>query len=367
MTDSNEKILLVAQRGIEHRLVTAEGLDALRGAGFLQVLDLLATEENRRASTFDEAAAEVDAVVSLPWGYQGIPPLTEERLNRMPNLRVISGTYDNRFEGWLDVAGALARGIQVIDTSRSMTPTVAEFALAMIINLLRDIPEEVARVRAGHWFSGWQDLDGFVAGDLSGRQVGLAGFGIINRSLARLLTPFHCLLRTFDPFVDDRILANHGVTRAASLTELASTCEIFVVGIPPTPKTLGIISAEVIEALPQGSLFVLVTRMRVVEQKALWRRVEAGELRAAIDVYHPEPPEPGSFMRTARHVIPTPHIAGNTATAHRRCFTTACNRNREGLEGKNPNLRGHRGRCSYLRGQGVEDPETTLAMVMIAL
>ncbi len=324
MADSNEKILLVTQRRIEHRMATPEGLDALRGAGSLQVLDLLALEENRRATAFDEAAAEVDAVVSLPWGYQGIPPLTKERLQRMPKLRVISGPYDNRFEGWLDVAGAQARGIQVVDTSRSMTPTVAEFALAMIINLLRDIPDEVARVRAGDWFSGWQALEGFVAGDLSGRRVGLAGFGIINRSLARFLTPFQCQLSTYDPFVDDGILADHRVTRAASLTELASACEILVVGIPPTPKTLGIISAEVIEALPQGSLFVLVTRMRVVEQQALWRRVEAGELRAAIDVYYPEPPEAGSVMRTARHVIPTPHIAGDSATAHRRCFTTAC-------------------------------------------
>lgn len=205
MEYSNEKILLVTQRRIEHRMATPEGLDALRGAGSLQVLDLLALEENRRADAFDEAAAEVDAVVSLPWGYQGIPPLTKERLQRMPKLRVISGTYDNRFEGWLDVAGAQTRGIQVIDTSRSMTPTVAEFALAMIINLLRDIPDEVARVRAGDWFSGWQALEGFVAGDLSGRRVGLAGFGIINRSLARFLTPFQCQLSTYDPFVDDGI------------------------------------------------------------------------------------------------------------------------------------------------------------------
>jgi phosphoglycerate dehydrogenase-like enzyme len=92
----------------------------------------------------------------------------------------------------------------------------------------------------------------------------------------------------------------------------------------------------VIEALPQGALFVLVTRMAVVDQDALWRRAEAGEIRAAIDVFAPEPPPPDASFRTNPFVQPTPHIAGGADYCHRRCFTTACEDALAVLAGRSP-------------------------------
>ena len=118
-------------------------------------------------------------------------------------LRVIAGTFDNRFGEWIDVAEAQRRGVTVVDTSRSMTPTVAEFALAMTLNLLRDIPAAIDLVRSGDWKSRKWDQPGFVYGDLTGRRVGLAGFGSINRRYAELLAPFRCAIAAYDPFVTD--------------------------------------------------------------------------------------------------------------------------------------------------------------------
>jgi phosphoglycerate dehydrogenase-like enzyme len=237
---------------------------------------------------------------------------------------VIAGTFDNRFDGWLDVGEALQRGVTVIDTSRSMTPSVAEFALAMTLNLIRNIPDSVRLIRDGDWTMGPWDQPGFVEGDLTGRRVGLAGYGSINRRYAELIAPFHCQVMACDPFVAESDLIRAGIERVDSLTELAAKCEIFIVGIPPTPATQEIVSTEVIDALPKGALFVLATRMAVVAQEALWRRAEAGEIRAAIDVFAPEPPPADASFRTSPFVLPTPHIAGNTAQCHRRCFTTAC-------------------------------------------
>jgi D-3-phosphoglycerate dehydrogenase / 2-oxoglutarate reductase len=84
------------------------------------------------------------------------------------------------------------------------------------------------------------------------------------------------------------------------------------------------VSGRVIDALPRGSLTVLVTRMPIVDQAAMWARAEAGEIRVAVDVFDPEPPPPDASFRTSPHVLPTPHVASNTAYCHRRCFTTAC-------------------------------------------
>ncbi len=309
----------------------------LEGAG--EVIRVDWTEgmsDAERAAAFDAALPEVEAIVVSPW-CRRMPPFDAARWARAPRLKVIAGTFDNRFGHWLDVAQAQARGVAVIDTSRSMTPTVAEFALAMTLNLIRDIPAAVETMRRGEWITTrrW-DQDGFVSGDLTGRRVGLAGFGSINRRYAELIAPFRCDVVTCDPFVGDAALAAAGVRRAATLEELAAGCEIFIVGIPPTPATEGIVSAAVIDALPRGALFVLVTRMAVVAQEALWRRAEAGEIRAAVDVFAPEPPPPDASFRTSPFVLATPHIAGNTHVCHRRCFTTACDDALAVLAGRAP-------------------------------
>lgn len=295
-----------------------EALVDLRRVDWLDSMD-----DERRAQLFDEALPDAAAIVVSPWTMD-MPPFTAERWAKASRLKVIAGTFDNRFEPWIDVVDARRRGVTVVDTSRSMTPTVAEFALAMTFNLMRDIPASIQLVRQGEWKTDRWDQPGFVYGDLTGRRVGLAGFGSINRRYAELLRPFHCSVMTHDPFVSDADLAEAGLTRVGSLRDLAAESEIFVIGIPPTPATQQIISREVIDALPSGANVILVTRMAVVDQDALWRRAEAGEIRAAVDVFAPEPPPADASFRTSPFVLPTPHIAGDTGYCHRRCFTTAC-------------------------------------------
>jgi phosphoglycerate dehydrogenase-like enzyme len=315
-------LLLVADGG--GRIGTKAAAEAVVGtAGRVRHIDWRDDGEEQRAARFDAALPEADAVICAPWGVR-LPPFTPERWALARRLRVIAGTFDFRFQPWLEIAEAQRRGVTVIDTSRSMTPTVAEFALAMTLNLLRDIPAAIEQVRRGGWKEGPWDPRGFVYGDLTGRRVGLAGFGSINRRYAELLVPFRCSIAAYDPHVADEALGAAGVARAASLVELAAESEIFVVGIPPTPATQRVISRAVIDALPAGALFVLVTRMAVVEQEALWRRAEAGEIRAAVDVFAPEPPPGDASFRRSPHVLPTPHIAGDAAYCHERCFRTAC-------------------------------------------
>jgi phosphoglycerate dehydrogenase-like enzyme len=292
-------------------------------------------EDAASTSEFDAILPQADAIVVSPWTKQ-LPTFTPERWALADRLRVIAGTFDHRYGAWIDVAEAQRRGVTVVDTSRSMTPTVAEFALAMTLNLLRDIPTAIDLVRSGGWKSRKWDQPGFVYGDLTGRRVGLAGFGSINRRYAELLVPFRCAIAAYDPFVTDAELGRYSIERADSLVELAASSEIFVVGIPPTPATQQIIGREVIDALPRGALFVLVTRMAVVEQDALWRRAEDGEIRAAIDVFAPEPPLADASFRRSPFVQPTPHIAGDADYCHRRCFTTACDDAVAVLDGRVP-------------------------------
>jgi phosphoglycerate dehydrogenase-like enzyme len=292
-----------------------------------------------RDDRLDKVLPAVDALISTPWlganSALAMPVFDEPRFERAAQLKVIAGTYDFRF-GWIDLDATERHGIAVVDTSRSMTPSVAEFGLAMTLNLLRDIPESVALVRRGEWVTTPPDGGGFVFGDLAERRVGLVGYGSINRHYRNLIAPFGCDVETFDPFVDDATLTVDSVRRSPTLVDLAARSEIFVVAIPPTPATTGLVNAEVIGALPRGSLFVGLSRMAVVQQDALWKRARSGELRAAVDVFDPEPPPSKAWLRTAANILPTPHIAGNTRYAHRRCFTEAVSDAIELMAGRTP-------------------------------
>ncbi|MEM7127552.1 MAG: NAD(P)-dependent oxidoreductase [Chloroflexota bacterium] len=314
----------------------SEGCDLLREHG---QVDIIAMRRGEEASAFERFVAllkEADAAVIGCWHR---PPMQPEHWRQATNLKVFAGTFDNRFADWVDFDLLDARGITLIDTSRSMTPSVAEFALAMTLNLLRDIPEGIHCVRAGDWqthpFDAW-DKPGFVHGDLTGRRVGLAGLGSINRRYAELLTPFRCDVRVYDPFLPDDIFSHYGVKRAETLVDLAHSSEIFVVGLPPIPTTLEVINRDVLYALPKGALFVLVTRMAVVEQQALWERIEAKEIAAAVDVFAPEPPPKDAWFRRHPNVQATPHMAGGTVFCHRRCMTDACKDAIAVLAGKAP-------------------------------
>ena len=276
-------------------------------------------------NALDARLSEADALVTAPWLVMpnDLPTFDETRLQRAPNLKVIAGTFDFRL-GWVDLEAAARRGVTVIDTSRTMTWTVAEFGVAITLALLRDIPAAIDVVRGGGWPDGPKGADTFVFRDLADCRVGLAGYGSINRHYRSFVRPYGCEVTLYDPLVGDEVAGADGVGRARSLVELARTSDVLVVSIPPTPSTLGVIDANVIGALAPGSLFVLLSRMAVVEQEALWRRVQAGELRAAVDVYDPEPPPSDAWFRSDPNVLPTPHIAGSVQFAHERCFAEAC-------------------------------------------
>lgn len=276
------------------------------------------------AAALDTRLPDAHALVMAPWlGFTDQPRFDEARFDLAPNLKTIAGTFDFRLS-WIDLDETGRRRVTLIDTSRTMTPTVAEFGVAITFALLRDIPAAIRIVRDGGWTQAPMDAASFVFRDLADCRVGLAGYGSINRHYRRFVRPYGCEVTTFDPFVSDDELADDGVGRADTMVELAHRSHILIVAIPPTPTTLGVISADVIDALAPGSLFVLLSRMAVVEQDALWRRVRAGELRAAVDVYDPEPPPVDAWIRNAPNVLPTPHIAGNTQFAHERCFREAC-------------------------------------------
>jgi len=295
-------------------------------AAFAERIDVEASAGETQAqcdARLDAALADADGLLICGWGSQGIGYLSAERLDRASRLRYIGSTCHYRQAEFIDMEAALRRGIAMSETAPVMSPWVAEYELALGLAALRRIPQEHQIVREGGWVTltpaerDWPDR-------LHGRQVGLASFGEIHRHLSRFLGPFETEWEAFDPFIPAETIASAGGRKVTDLVAMAGRSEVFFVAVPPTPQTMGLIDRAVIMALPPGAVFVLVGRMAVVDQAPLIERLQRGDLRAALDVYDPEPPPPDSPLRRLPDVIHTPHRAGNGLGAHHGVFLGQC-------------------------------------------
>jgi phosphoglycerate dehydrogenase-like enzyme len=237
-------------------------------------------------------------------------------------LRFIGSSASDRQAQFLDLDAVADAGIVVVDTSRVMSPWVAEYELALTLSALRRLPQEHELVGRGGWLN-FRDAPDEID-RLAGRRVGLASFGAIHQHFARLLAPFGTSWQAYDPFVPRSLIEAAGGGRSESLVELATRSEIFCVATPPNDTTIGLIDRDVIEAIPMGGIFILVSRMIVVDEAALLERLERGELRAGIDVYRPEPPPLDHPLRRLPNVVHPPHRAGGTLPAHRAVFHETC-------------------------------------------
>src|SRR5262245_7524472 len=319
------RIVVVESPGSEARhwsRAAREALDAF--ADWTSLMSDPGRPPDQRAAALDAALADADGLLFCGWGSLGVGYLSAERLARAPRLRYIGSTCHYRQAELFDVDAARRRGVACSETAPVMSPWVAEYELALGLAALRSIPQEHDVVGRGGWVGSFDHDPPAWPDRIEGRRVGLASFGEIHRHLARFLGPFGCDWEAYDPYVPAERIAAAGGRKAEDLVALASRSELFFVATPPNPGTIGLIGRPVIEALPLGAVFVLVSRMAVVDQPPLIERLERGELRAAIDVYEPEPPPVDGPLRRLPNVVHTPHRAGHTRGAHNGVLLAQC-------------------------------------------
>ncbi len=142
--------------------------------------------------------------------------MDEQRLQRAKKLKAIINVETN-FTDAIDYEFCFRAGIHVLAPASAFADVVAESALAMAIDLARGITAADRAFRSGREAYG---LDGNAGCfQLAGSPVGLIGFGDLARSLHRLIQPFNCPIKVYDPWVPDYVIHRHGCT-PASLPEV---------------------------------------------------------------------------------------------------------------------------------------------------
>jgi phosphoglycerate dehydrogenase-like enzyme len=248
-----------------------------------------------------------------------VPDLTRRVFERARDLQIVGLTSD-RFGTGIDLEAAEAHGVRVVDADNiASAQPVAEWVLALILLCLRNAGAVYRQMMAGTETWARTGNEAFVNGELTGRKVGLLGCGHVGQRLIELLAPFRVALKVCDPYLPDDRAAALGILRD-DLEGVLRHAEILVVQVPLTPKTAKLLGARELELLGTGSILINCSRGRVVDQQALVRKLEAGELIAGLEVFDPEPLERDSPLRSLPNVFLTPHIAWYAPNALDRYF-----------------------------------------------
>lgn len=211
----------------------------------------------------------------------------------------------------IDLEAARACGIKVARTTGSNAVPVAEFTLGLMIATLRNLAFGHTELKKGVWRGGRMPGEAFM---LSGKIVGIVGFGAIGQALARLLAGFGCRIlyakRNQLPADEEAAL---GIA-FAPLGDLLSAADVVSLHCPLTPEAIGLISRETLVTMKPSAVLINVARGGVVVEDDLIWALQNGIIRgAASDVFETEPLPAASPLLDLDNLVVTPHIAAGTA------------------------------------------------------
>lgn len=205
----------------------------------------------------------------------------------------------------IDLPAAKALGISVNYVPDYCMQEVSDHAMALLLALVRKVPQSNSLVQSGRW-----EVPPLVPiHRLSGRVLGLVGFGNIPRTLVPKALAFGLKVVTYDPNVPKDVLASFGV-EGVTFDELLARSDIVSVHAPLMPSTRGLFNADAFSKMKQGALLINTARGPLVDEDALIAALDAGTLGgAALDVVTTEPPARDSNLLGRDNVILTPHTA----------------------------------------------------------
>jgi len=285
---------------VRYAELCGDGRDLLLDAGFGLVEN--PTPVPYTQAELPDLVRDAHAVVA------GVEIYDEDVLAAASGLKVIARLgvgLDN-----IDLAACRRRGITVANVPGGNANAVAELALALMLSVLRRIPVMDARIRRGEW-------DRFTGRELTGKTVGLVGFGATSRELARRLRGFDVRLLVTDPAVDVAATAELGAT-ATSLTDLLAASDVVSLHAPHTPATHHLGGAEFFRAMRTDAVFVNTSRGGLVDEAALHDALRTGEIAGAgLDVWEVEPVAAANPLLRLDNVVATTHGAADTVEAYR--------------------------------------------------
>ena len=281
--------------------VPAEYLAPIREAGI---------ELACRKCTSTEEVEAFSKDADLVWMFGPNPGLTAEVLKKLPKCKGIfrSGSGLDA----LPVSAAKELGIEVMNTPESIAESVAEHAVSLLFALIRRIVHYDRAVRTGNW-----EAPNGMNWHISGRTLGLVGYGRIARNVEHMVSGFNMHVIHYDPFLPDSMDPD----------ELLKQSDFVSLHCPLTDTTRNLIDARRLALMKPHALLVNTSRGPVIDEAALTEALKNHAIGgAALDVLCDEPPAKDHPLFGLDNVILTPHIAAFSADFEKNFWTCSANK-----------------------------------------
>jgi len=280
------------------------GLEALDRPGLAQSF----LDEDRRELTPDQLG-DLDAL------FHYSPVVSAASLDGVDRLALIARLGVGL--DFIDLDACTARGIAVTITPAGVTRAMASAAVAFVLALSHRLLPRHEHLVAGRWSEGRFDQLGL---GLTGRTLGVIGYGRIGREIVRLLRPWE--LRVL---VAQRSDPADPAVEHVPLEVLLEQADVVVIAAALTPETHHLLDANRIGRMKPSAFLVNVSRGPIVDQAALAAALQEGRLAGAgLDVFEQEPVDPADPILSAPGFVGAPHALGYWDELFRRSVADAC-------------------------------------------
>ena len=261
--------------------------------------------------------------------------ITDRLLNACPNIRLIcvQATGYNV----IDCEACAKRGIPVTNVPSYGTAAVAQFTMALMLELCHRVGLHNHSVQTG----GWVNADCFTYWltpqmELAGKTLGIIGFGAIGRAVGRLARAFGMNVVAYNRSQSEE---GRQIAEYVDLDTLLCKSDIVSLHCPLFPETERIINASSIAKMKDGAMLINTARGQLVDEQALADALNSGKLRsAAVDVVCQEPMDANCPLLGCKNCIITPHMAWAPVESRQRLLNTVVENIHAFLEGKPQNV-----------------------------
>ena len=290
------------------------------------VLENLAIVEGHQCKTQEEVIQAVgDAKVILAQ----FAPITKRVLEHLGTGAIVvryGVGVDN-----IDLKAAKELGVKVAYVPDYCLDEVADHTIALMLALLRQLPVLDQGVREGRW-DGIQMAKPLLP--LNQTTIGFIGFGRMGQAVLTRLKVFGCKFLVYDPFLNSDKAKTLGI-EITDLESLLKTADAMTLHAPLTEQTRHLINEKHLALMKPTAILVNTARGGLIDPGALSHALNTGQLRAAaLDVFEQEPLPLDSVLRSAKHLLLTPHLAWYSETAIGRLQRLAAEEVARALQGQ---------------------------------
>jgi len=209
----------------------------------------------------------------------------------------------------IDVAAATKKGIVVVNAPTANTVSAAEYTIALMLALSRNIPKANSQLKSGRW-----QRKELVGTELRNKTLGIIGLGNVGSEVAKRAQAFEMCVIAHDPFVSTNYARKLKVD-LVPLDQLLEQSDFITLHVPLTATTKGLIGAEELAKVKPTARIINCARGGLVDEEALVKAIEDEKIAgAAFDVFSTEPVTDSSRFKSDKIVV-TPHLGASTIEA----------------------------------------------------